>query len=682
MSTRRNCKRAEELSAPAVGEDEPIPGLTAGELTDPLPSSVNPQQSSEVFTQEHPGDQSTRAHGPQTVPVRVQSPIGMASAVGTSVPSQHQSRVAKALGTATQGRDSPWGIISGSDSGHSLGGAHNESDDHTSPDEGGTENEDSSFTIKAKDIHLNFQESAQRRHRHDVSPINTQQEPGIPESIERSRRSMGETQSIDMNALREEIKETISATIKEKLCSDADSVTTVSHSMTALDTNAQYWSNLSNKATYCSRRALELQLKMAEEKVNTLLYEEAPKEVLLEAAREAHNIHFQLDQNTRLCEAGLMSEQQVRFRTDPGGSVNHPSREYGVNPIHEAHIAQQEADAPLPRQSTPALSMTAQLDSVVVNRMSEYSSIQQMVRQAIQNASHEAEPEKSFLAKAGVKMGNLPTYSGECNLKKFENWVASVLQFMSMHNLLGPRVGKVQLQFLGQCLTDEAQEWFYQKVEQFDQEIKHWDLESVIMGLQKWFMLTLSMNKVVVNYDTIMQGSMTMQQLHQELMKLAKQMIELLDGGGNVRVNPTYGKNPIKLGNTVNKPTQINPVQTAPKANNTVVCYNCNQPGHIQPNCPFPDKDRRVAGARIEEVILEEFEENVPHPEEQQDWEDQPERMINIIKDSGYNDRHRLYGINVREAETDLRVSAVVQTGGKEQPVYDHRYDHRARREA
>ncbi|KIJ57298.1 hypothetical protein M422DRAFT_238889 [Sphaerobolus stellatus SS14] len=311
---------------------------------------------------------------------------------------------------------------------------------------------------------------------------------------------MGETQSIDMNALREEIKETISATIKEKLCSDADSVTTVSHSMTALDTNAQYWSDLSNKAMCRSRRALELQLKMAEEKVITLLYEEAPEEALLEAAQEACNIRFQLDQNTWLREAGLMPEQQVRFRTDPGGSVNHPSREYGVNPIHEVHIARQEANAPMPRQSTPALSMTAQLDGAVVNRTSEYSGIQQMVRQAVQNASHEAEPEKSFLAKASVKMGNPPTYSG-----------------------------KVQLQFLGQCLTDEAQEWFYRKVERFDREIKHWDLESIIMGLQKWFMLTMSMNKVAVNYDTIMQGSMTMQQLHQELTKLAKQMIELPD---------------------------------------------------------------------------------------------------------------------------------------------------------
>ncbi|KIJ51619.1 hypothetical protein M422DRAFT_243911 [Sphaerobolus stellatus SS14] len=123
---------------------------------------------------------------------------------------------------------------------------------------------------------------------------------------------------------------------------------------------------------------------------------------------------------------------------------------------------------------------------------SEYSGIQQMVRQAIKNASHEEEPEKSFLAKAGVKMGNPPTYSRECNLKKFKNWVAS----------------KVQLQFLGQCLTDEAQEWFYQ---------------------QKWFMLTLSLNKVAVSYDCLMQGSMTMQQLHQQLTTLAKQIVELPD---------------------------------------------------------------------------------------------------------------------------------------------------------
>ncbi|KIJ35061.1 hypothetical protein M422DRAFT_262817 [Sphaerobolus stellatus SS14] len=142
--------------------------------------------------------------------------------------------------------------------------------------------------------------------------------------------------------------------------------------------------------------------------------------------------------------------------------------------------------------------------------------------------------------------------------------------------------------------------------------------------------------------------------------------------------------------------------------------------------------DRRAAGARIEEIILEEdeghiedFDEGVPHPEEQQDWEDQPEEddqqycfnvgllmgsickfshnevpiiasheqpyfnddeyemrsidndivHVNVaIKASGYNDHCRLYGIRVQEAETDLRVSEVVQTGSARDPYYTPSY--------
>ncbi|KIJ53776.1 hypothetical protein M422DRAFT_242029 [Sphaerobolus stellatus SS14] len=42
-------------------------------------------------------------------------------------------------------------------------------------------------------------------------------------------------------------------------------------------------------------------------------------------------------------------------------------------------------------------------------------------------------------------------------------------------------------------------------------------------------MPTLSLNKVAVGYDHLMQGSMNVQQLHQQLTKLAKQMVELPD---------------------------------------------------------------------------------------------------------------------------------------------------------
>ncbi|KIJ54771.1 hypothetical protein M422DRAFT_240858 [Sphaerobolus stellatus SS14] len=372
---------------------------------------------------------------------------------------------------------------------------------------------DTSCTRLVRNMRVNSTESM--RWRHDTSPINTRH--NLVSVTTRDRPT--ESQSIDMNALREEIKATISATIKEKLRSDAES--------TGL--KCPVLEDLSNKAARRSCRALELQLKLAEEKVNNLLHEEAPEEALLEAAREACSIRFQLDQSSRLREAGLMPEQQVWFSANTGGNTVSPSRNYGPNPIIGPHIPHSEVNAQFGQQSTPALSINAQLDGAVVDMTSEYSSIQQMMRQVLQNASLEDEPEKSFLAKASVKMGSPPTYGGERNLEKFENWVASILRFMSMYNFLGPRASKIQLQLLGQCLTDEAQEWFYRQVERFDREVKHWDLESVLMGLQKWFMPTLSLNKVAVDYDHLMQGSMNVQQLHQQLTKLAKQMVELPD---------------------------------------------------------------------------------------------------------------------------------------------------------
>ncbi|KIJ37791.1 hypothetical protein M422DRAFT_259639 [Sphaerobolus stellatus SS14] len=559
--------RAEEQSTMDIEDSE----TTKGDLTNSPSPSVDPQQSPRMLPSEHPEDPHATAHGSQTAPSKEQSPSRVAEAMeATEWLNTGFSGVRASMNRMSPRMKELFLVPSNQVSGKTLEPNNNRAHDRAAaqaatqciiaqtamidpaPGSGaeecarttrsrvpgdrysraplsrkipediphsahGEQGEDSQLrrgceahTVYAHDTpEAQVRDTSQStRLRHDASPINTRRDPvsvtthdrpsltanrviqGVPESIEHSRRSIVEPQSIDMNALREEIKATISATIKEKLLSDADIVTTVSQSMQALDSNAQYWSDLSNKTVRCSRRALELQLKLAEEKVNNLLHEEAPEEALLEAAREARSIHFQLDQNSRLHEASLMPEQQVRFSANTGGNTVSPSRNYGPNPIIEPHIPQSEV---------------------------------------LQNASLENEPEKSFLAKAGVKMGNPPTYGGERNLGKFENWVASILQFMSMYNLLGSQASKIQLQLLGQCLTDEAQEWFYRQVEWFDREVKHWDLESVLMGLQKWFMPTLSLNKVAVSYDHLMQGSMNVQQLHQQLTKLAKQIVELPD---------------------------------------------------------------------------------------------------------------------------------------------------------
>ncbi|KIJ57152.1 hypothetical protein M422DRAFT_238718 [Sphaerobolus stellatus SS14] len=372
MSHKRGITRrawADELSAQAVDDGEPTPGLTMGNLANSPSPSADLQQRPEVLALEHPGEPYAQAYGAQTVPSWEQTSMNSMSPRMKElflVPSKnvsgktcepgnilaHDKAAAKAATEQIINQMSMMEPAPGSGAEERMRTtqarvpgdqyswsttvlnilrniqhtAHGEQSDdsqlrrgrevhtgyaHATCDARVT---DQSSTRYTRDIrvtestHMNSQESTCRRR--NTYPINTRCElvsvnmrnrprlsaeqviPGVPESIEHSRHSIRDSQSIDMNALREEIKETISATIKEKLHSDADSVTTVSQSISALDANAQYWSDLSTKPARHSHRALELQLKLVEEKVNSLLHEEAPEEVLLEAAQEARNTCF------------------------------------------------------------------------------------------------------------------------------------------------------------------------------------------------------------------------------------------------------------------------------------------------------------------------------------------------------------------------------------------------------
>jgi hypothetical protein len=93
------------------------------------------------------------------------------------------------------------------------------------------------------------------------------------------------------------------------------------------------------------------------------------------------------------------------------------------------------------------------------------------------------DPEKAALAKAGVKVAQPTEYSGSSNLEEFETFVAGILRWLGLYNLLGPMSEQTQIGYVGTRLKSEAQEWFYRNVERFDQEVKHWTLESVIVGL-------------------------------------------------------------------------------------------------------------------------------------------------------------------------------------------------------
>ena len=87
-----------------------------------------------------------------------------------------------------------------------------------------------------------------------------------------------------------------------------------------------------------------------------------------------------------------------------------------------------------------------------------------MIRAALAKGQH-TDPDKSVLTQAGVKLDHPETYMGSSDLKEFEVFIAGILRWLKMNCLLGETSVDMQVEYLGTCLTGEAQEWFYRNVE-------------------------------------------------------------------------------------------------------------------------------------------------------------------------------------------------------------------------
>ena len=87
----------------------------------------------------------------------------------------------------------------------------------------------------------------------------------------------------------------------------------------------------------------------------------------------------------------------------------------------------------------------------------------------------------------------------------------------------------MQVNYLGTRLTGKAQEWFYRNVEQFDHQVREWTLETVAQGLQRRFLHTLTHHHESNKFDTVSQGTKTVQEVLNDLKKYATWMIHLPD---------------------------------------------------------------------------------------------------------------------------------------------------------
>ena len=68
----------------------------------------------------------------------------------------------------------------------------------------------------------------------------------------------------------------------------------------------------------------------------------------------------------------------------------------------------------------------------MTSSMSSSNSITRMVRVALEE-NRDADPEKSALARAGIKIPHPGTYSGSADLEELEIFVAGVLRWLKMN---------------------------------------------------------------------------------------------------------------------------------------------------------------------------------------------------------------------------------------------------------
>ena len=143
--------------------------------------------------------------------------------------------------------------------------------------------------------------------------------------------------------------------------------------------------------------------------------------------------------------------------------------------------------------------------------------------------SWEDDPDDSIVMWMRLNISPPEEYSGSSDLKVYETFIAGILWWLRLHGLLGVKYTNTQVQFLGTWLKGNASEWFTRNIEHPNGPIRDWSLESVIEGLQKWFLNLLMHRQASNNFNTIEQGQKTVQELIQELTKYAAQMVQYPD---------------------------------------------------------------------------------------------------------------------------------------------------------
>jgi Zinc knuckle len=296
---------------------------------------------------------------------------------------------------------------------------------------------------------------------------------------------------------------------------------------TGLELEAEHWQQKEDAAARCYTRALELRAQLAEEAVGQHQDGSHPNEERMRTVDEARAARRAVESRHRVHNAGLTGNTRHVILPNEGPQrACQPATSAGTEPTrlydNPAGAMRQSRE-----RSVALTDGQGILDNTDGSR-EPYDGITQMIHIALADAA-DIDPEKSLLAKAGVKLKHPETYSGGSDVEEFEGFIANILRWLKTNYLLGRTSTDLQVSYLGTCLTGEAQEWFHINVAHFDRQVRDWTLEMVIQGLQKRFLHTLTYHHASNKFNAVMQGTKTVQKLMNELTKYVACMIQQPD---------------------------------------------------------------------------------------------------------------------------------------------------------
>ena len=284
------------------------------------------------------------------------------------------------------------------------------------------------------------------------------------------------------------------------------------------------------KAAMNYHHMLELNNTVSNKRVQQLYLEDQPQEVIDQAEWQAGSARWTLESIQRVDEAGLSRHSPKHPRT-PRGAGRH--KYYAKDNMQVSYGEMQEWMTQPVQAIVPDTerywSPEAETASVYPLKDHDYHDpIMRMLHSALEE-SRDDDPDDSIVAWMRLNISPPEEYSGNSDLKVYEMFVTGILWWLKLHGLLGVKYTETQVQFLGMQLKGNASEWFMRNVECPDRPIRDWSLESVIKGLQKWFLNLLTHRQASNKFNTIKQGQKTVQELIQELTKYAAWMVQYPD---------------------------------------------------------------------------------------------------------------------------------------------------------